>query len=53
MLACVCKPKKGKCQRVLAHNGYYIIKMCEQYNNASIIFPNVSKFHNVEILQLN
>lgn len=26
---------------------------CEQYNNAAIMCPNVSKLHNIDILQLN
>lgn len=28
-------------------------EVCEQYNNAAMMFPDVSKFHNIDILLLN
>lgn len=55
--ACTCKQERGgkskKNQRILARLGFYMTKMREQYNNAAIMFPNVSKFHNIDTLQLN
>lgn len=55
--ACTCKQERGggiqEKSKILAHLGFYTTKMREQYNNATIMFPNVSKFHNIDTLQLN